>query len=109
MGKTQLLDVIGYTTENRIVDFLIEGKGMEYTKTDIARGSGISRPTLYKAWPSLVKEKIVGPTKTIGRIKLYTLNEECEKVKMLLKLEEMLLKRSFEEAEGLKLRTATRS
>jgi len=105
MEKTPLLNIIGYTIENRIVNFLIEGKGIEYTKTDIARGSGIARPTLYKVWPTLVKEGIVKCTKTIGKIKLYTLNEKSEKVQMLLKLEEMLLKKSFEEAEGPKIKT----
>jgi len=38
-------------------------------------------------------------TRTIGRVKLYSLNESNEKVKALLKLEEFLLKKSFEDEE----------
>ncbi len=94
-----LLEVIGDTIENRIIDFLIEGKGLDYTKKDIADNCEISRPTLYKVFPRLVKEHIIRSTRMIGRVQLYTLNMENEKVKALLKLEEFLLKKSFEEIE----------
>lgn len=99
MEKTTLLDVIGYTVENKIIDFLIEGRGLDYTKTDIANGCEISRPTLYKIWPRLEKAGIVKFTRKIGKIKLFTLNEANERVQYLLRLEEMLLKKSFEEVE----------
>lgn len=100
MEKSLLLEVIGDTIENRIIDLLIEGRGLDYTKKDIADNCRISRPTLYKIFPKLIKEKIVKPTRIIGRIQLYSLNTENEKVKALLKLEEFLLKKSFEEVEG---------
>lgn len=100
MSKSMFLEVIGDTIENRIIDFLIEGRGLDYTKKDIAENSGISRPTLYKIFPKLIKEKTVKPTRIIGRVQLYSLNTENEKVKALLKLEEFLLKKSFEEVEG---------
>ncbi|MBS3053045.1 MAG: hypothetical protein J4469_00945 [Candidatus Aenigmarchaeota archaeon] len=96
MENSMLLDVIGDTVENRIIDFLIEGRGLDYTKMDIAENCGISRPTLYKVFPKLVKQSIIKPTRMIGRVQLYTLNTENEKVKALMKLEEFLLKKSFE-------------
>ena len=97
MEKSMLLEVIGDTVVNRIVDFLIEGRGLDYTKKDIADGCEISRPTLYKVLPLLTKAGVVRPTRTLGKVQLYTLNEDSEKVKVLLKLEEILLKKSFEE------------
>ncbi|MEK6888253.1 MAG: hypothetical protein AABX14_04895 [Candidatus Aenigmatarchaeota archaeon] len=99
MEKSMLLEVIGDSIENRILDFLIEGVGIDYTKKDIADNCSISRPTLYKIFPKLVKQKIIKPTRVIGRVQLYSLNIENEKVKALLKLEEILLKGSFEEVE----------
>ena len=99
MEKSILLETIGDTIENRIIDFLIEGRGIDYSKTDIADGCEISRPTVYKILPKLIKEGLVKITRTIGRIMLYTLNTENEKVRTLLKLEEMLLKKSFESVE----------
>lgn len=95
--KSMLLEVIGNTVENRILDFLIEGKGFDYTKKDIADNCEISRPTLYKIFPKLAKEKILKPTRKIGRVQLYSLNDENERVKALMKLEEFLLKKSFEQ------------
>ncbi len=102
MEKSMLLEVIGDTIENRIIDFLIEGRGSDYTKKDIAENCGISRPTLYKVFSKLVKEGIIKPTRAIGRVQLYTLNTGNEKIKALLKLEEFLLKKSFEEVEKQK-------
>jgi CRP-like cAMP-binding protein len=104
MKKSMLLEIIGDTIENRIIDFLIEGSGFDYTKKDIADNCGISRPTLYKIFPKLIKEGIAKPTRTIGRVQLYSLNTENEKVKALFKLEEFLLKKSFEEVEKQKVK-----
>ena len=104
MEKSMLLEVIGATIENRIIDFLIEGKGLDYTKKDIADACEISRPTLYKAFPRLLKEGIIKPTRVIGRIQLYTLNTGNEKIKALLKLEEILLKTSFAEMKKIRVK-----
>ncbi len=98
--KSLMLETIGDTTENRVIDFLIEGKGIDYSKKDVADGCGISRPTVYKILPILLKEGVIKVTRKVGRITLYTLNTENEKVKTLLKLEEMLLKKSFETVEA---------
>ncbi len=106
MEKSMLLDVIGDTIENRIIDFLIEGRGMDYAKKDIADNCNISRPTLYKVLPRLIKKGVVKSTRTIGRVQLYAINTENEKVKALLKLEEILLKQSFDDAaEKIKVKT----
>ncbi|KHO48227.1 MAG: hypothetical protein QT00_C0001G0241 [archaeon GW2011_AR5] len=99
MEKSMLLEIVGDSIENRVIDFLIEGVGIDYTKKDIADNSGISRPTLYKIFPKLVKQNIIKTTRTIGRVQLYSINTENEKVKALLKLEEFLIKKSFEEIE----------
>lgn len=104
MNKSMLLEIIGDTIENRIIDFLIEGRGIDYTKKDIATGCEISRPTLYKIFPKLIKEGIIKATRTIGRVQLYTLNIKNQKVIALLKLEEFLLKKSFEETEKQKVK-----
>ncbi len=92
-----LLETIGDTMENRILDFLIEGVGIDYSKTDIANGCSISRPTIYKILPDLMKKGLVISTRTIGNIELYKLNIENERIKALIKLEEILIKKSFED------------
>ena len=105
MEKSMLLDVIGYTVENRIIDMLIEGIGMDYSKKDIADNCKISRPTLYKVLPGLVKKGFVKPTRVIGRVQLYSINQDNNNTKILLKMEELLLKKSFEQvSEKIKIK-----
>lgn len=67
MEKSMLLNVIGDTTENKVLDFLIEGVNFDYSKKHIADNCKISRPTLCRALPRLVKEGLVKPTRKIGR------------------------------------------
>jgi len=82
----------------RIMDFLIENKGFDYSKEEIAKGSGVSRTTLFKYWMRLEKFGVVKVTRIYGKTKLYTLNAESEVVKEVLKLEFELIKQSMEEA-----------
>jgi DNA-binding transcriptional ArsR family regulator len=98
--KSMLLEVIGDTPENRAIDFLLEGKGIDYSITDIAGGCEVSRPTVYKILPKLMKDGVVKAWRKIGRITLYRLNGQNEKVRALMKLEEILLKESFAQVEG---------
>ncbi|MBI3412733.1 MAG: helix-turn-helix transcriptional regulator [Candidatus Aenigmarchaeota archaeon] len=104
MKKSILLETIGDTIENRILDFFIEGKGLDYSKKDIADNCKISRPTVYKMLPKLEKEGLVKATRNIGRIQLYSLNEKNEKIKALIGLEGILLKKSFEDVSKIGVR-----
>lgn len=102
--KTMLIETIGDSVENRILDFLIGGISMDYSKKDIADGCGISRPTVYKMLPKMLKEGTAKKTRMLGRSTLYTINKDNKKVQYLLKLEEMLLKTSFEELQPVKIK-----
>lgn len=104
MENSMLINVIGDSMENVILDFLIGGIGMDYSKKDISDGCNISRPTIYKVLPQMLKEGTIKKTRTLGRSALYTLNKDSKKVQYLLKLEEILLKVSFEELQPIKLK-----
>ena len=93
-----LIQFLGDNPMTKIVDFLIENKGVDYSKEEIAKGSAVSRTTLFKYWERLEKFGIVKVTRTYGKTKLYTLNTESEVVKEVLKLEFKLIKHSMEEA-----------
>ena len=93
-----LTQFLGDNPMTRIVDFLIENKGFDYSKEEIAKGSGVSRTTLFKYWERLEKFGMVNVTRTYGKTKLYTLNTESEVVKEVLKLEFELIRQSMEEA-----------
>lgn len=58
----------------KILDFLMDNKAYDYSKTDIAKGAGISRTTLSSAWENLEKNGLVIETREVGRAKMYKLN-----------------------------------
>jgi DNA-binding transcriptional regulator LsrR (DeoR family) len=93
-----LIQFLGDNPMTRIVDFLIENKSFDYSKEEIAEGSGVSRTALFKYWERIEKFGLVKITRTYGKTKLYTLNTECEVVKELLKLEFVLIKQSMDDA-----------
>lgn len=89
--KSLFLKVIGESPVLKTIDFLIENKGMDFCKQDIANGTGISRTTLFHCWLQLEKAGIVKPTRKFGKTVLYSLNTKNEVVKKMLELEFALL------------------
>ncbi len=71
----------------RILDFLMDNKAYDYSKTDIARGAGISRTTLSSAWENLEKNGLVKETREVGRAKMYRLNLDSPVVRKFIELD----------------------
>jgi len=91
----------------RVLDFLIEGRGLDYSLTDIAQNAGIGWTTLHRIWDDLVRLHIVVPTREIGRAKLFKINEKNPAVRELIKLYDILL---YQESEKhLKKRIAIKT
>ena len=84
-------ETLGDSPVIRVLDFLIEGRGLDYSLTDIAENANIGWMTLHRIWDKLVQLKIVVPTREIGRAKLFKLNEENPAVEKLVKLYDTLL------------------
>ena len=75
----------------RVLDFLIEVRGLDYSLSDIAENANIGWTTLHRIWDNLLKLEIVKPTREIGRAKLFKLNEDNPAVKELIKVYDTLL------------------
>jgi DNA-binding MarR family transcriptional regulator len=71
----------------RILDFLMDNKAYDYSKTDIAKGAGISRTTLSMAWENLEKNGLVRETRMVGRAKMFKLNLKNPVVKKFIELD----------------------
>ena len=84
-------ETLGDTPVIRVLDFLIEGRGLDYSLSDIAENSNIGWTTLHRIWDKMLKLNIVKPTREIGRAKLFKLNEENPAVKDIIKLYDTLL------------------
>jgi len=93
----------------RILDFLMENKIFDYTKTDIAKNAGISRVSLYKVWPAFLEHKIVRVTRRIGKTELYALNEKNPIVQQLLVLDLKLSKEFAEQVVAHEASTRVRA
>ncbi len=94
--RSLLLKLTGEMPLFKIVDFLVENKGMDFTKKDIATGAEIGRASLFNYWPEIEKKGIVKITRKFGKTKLYTLNSENTIVKKILELELELISHSID-------------
>ena len=65
---------IGNHPKIKVLEFLIEGRELDYSISDIAEGAGIGRTTLFRIWSDFVELGIVKHTRDIGNAKLYKLN-----------------------------------
>jgi len=92
LGKSPLI---------RVLDFLMENRIFDYSKTDIARETGISRATLDSFWDNLIELDLVKSTRVIGRATLYKLNSDNDSVKKMVEFD-LALSKSYAEKIGRK-------
>lgn len=93
--KSLLLQLTGEMPLFKIVDFLVENKGLDFSKTDIEKGAEISRASLFNYWEQLEKNGLVRETRRFGKTKLYTLNAESPVIKKILELEATLIRQAM--------------
>jgi len=74
---------LGDTPKIRVLEFLIEGRELDYSISDMAEGAEIGRTTLFRIWEDLINAKIIKFTRQIGNAKLYQLNMENDFVKKM--------------------------
>ena len=81
-----LEDLFGNSGLVKILDFLLENRFWDYTKTDIAKHSGLSRTQLYRIWGNIMRAHLVKESRRIGATVLYQTNLESPIMKQLEKL-----------------------
>ena len=72
--ETLFRKALGDTPKIRVLEFLIEGRELDYSISDIAEGAEIGRTTLFRIWEDLIKTQMITPTRQIGNAKLYKIN-----------------------------------
>lgn len=103
MEKSLLIKFLGENPMFRIIDFLIENKGIDVTKKQIIEGAGISKASLFNCWKQLEEQEIVRVTRQFGKTKLYTLNSKNPIVKKLLELESVLINKALEKHKPIEI------
>lgn len=74
----------------KVLDFLIDNEAFDHSKSDIAKGAGVSRTTLFNIWDILEKNRIVVETREVGRAKMFKLNKENPIVQKFMELDEAI-------------------
>jgi len=82
--KSVFVNFFGEYPIVKVLDFLIQNRIFDYSKSEIAEGAEIGWSTLHMFWDRLEKSEIVAPTREIGRAKLFRLNTENPAVKNLI-------------------------
>jgi hypothetical protein len=85
--KSVFVEYFGDSAQIKILDFLIQGQDLDYSMTEIARGSSVGWSAFTRVWQHLLKKNIIAPTRTIGNAKLFKLNKENPAVQKLIKLD----------------------
>ena len=88
---TKLIQIFDNNPKIKVLEFLIEGRELDYSVSDIAEGAGIGRTTLFRIWDDFVELGIVKPTRVIGNAKLYKVNLENAFVKKMVDLFDTLV------------------
>jgi len=95
--ETVFTEALGNTPIIRTLGYLIIGRGLEYSISDIADGGGVGWTTLHYILPELEKKGLVKQTRNIGRAKMYTINLESLVAQQLILLFNNLLNISIDE------------
>lgn len=86
-NESSFVLVMGNTPFVRVVDFLLENRPFDYSKTQIAKNSDVGWSTLHGIWKGLEKIQIIKQTRIVGKSKMYKLNEENPVVRKLIELD----------------------
>ncbi len=95
--ETVFLEFMGNNPVMKMFDYLLTIRDLDFSKTDAIVNSKIGRSTFYRLWDKFLDLNIVVPSRKIGKIQLYKLNVDDERVKKLIELYEVLLLKSFKE------------
>ena len=101
--KSLLLSLTGDMPLFRIIDFLLENKSMDYSKSEISKGAGISRASLFNYWQEIEKYGIVKVTRRFGKTKLYTLNVKNQVTQRIIELEKSLIYEAIDRTSKKKI------
>ena len=82
-----LADIFESAEFVRVIDFLLDDPDRDYTKSEIAEGASVSRPTVYKIWDRLEMLGVLKSVRKLGRIELYKVNRESPVVRSLLRFD----------------------
>ncbi|MCD4759506.1 hypothetical protein K8R33_01305 [archaeon] len=98
--KSLFIEFMGSSPTIKVLDYLLTERGLDFSITDMAKNSGIGRTTLYRIWSNLIKNRIIIPTRIIGKAKLYRLNKDNFVIKKLIEIDDKLMIEDLKKRSG---------
>ena len=92
------VELLGESPVIKVLDFLLVARDFDYSKSEIAENAEISWNTLASIWPFLFGNEIIIKTRRVGKQDMFKLNMDNEKVRMLIKFDNELIKYSIDTA-----------
>ena len=89
----QFCEIFGVNPRNRILEFFLEMRELDFSIGDVAKEIELNRATTYNTIEELTKEKYLIPTRKVSGGQLYKLNIEKKEVKFLIEAFNMILNR----------------
>jgi len=91
--------VFGDTSELRVIQFLLPLKGLEFNRSELARGTGISRQTMISVMKKLAKWNVLKLTCKHGNANYYGINEDSGFVEAFECINNCIIEQVLEEDE----------
>jgi|GEM_PF-701472 predicted transcriptional regulator len=85
------LQILGTSPTLKVLDTLLTGRELDFSKKDIAESAEISWNTLASIWGYLAEKGIIVRTRKIGKQEMYTLNKNNELVGLLERFYDSLI------------------
>ncbi len=82
-----LTETFGDTPLVRVLDFFLTFREFDYSKSQVAAETGVSRITVDKIWPRLVKGGVLVMTRRVGRADVYKLDKANPRVQALVEMD----------------------
>ena len=97
-------EIFGESPQTKILDFLADHPDYDYSISEIAKNSQVSRPTAYKIKDILIKKRFIIQTREQGNSPLYKLNLDNKVVQLILKFDIEIAKKvaDIESQESIK-------
>ena len=92
-SSTLFQSVLGSSSRIKVLDMLITGRDLDYSISDIAAAAGISRATFYHMLNQMIDEKVIIPTRKIGRMQLFRINAKNSSISMLIDFYDSLVEK----------------
>ena len=89
--QSLFIEFMGDSPTIRVLDYLLTERDLDFSITDMAKNAGIGRSTLYRIWEGLIKNKIIVPTRIIGKAKLFKLNKDNLAIQKLIEIDDALI------------------